>query len=278
MFRKNKNRSGGFRLSLKMKLTLSLSSIAIVLLLSSIIIILEYKRMSSYVSEQIAGDIASIRVAERLTNVIDTYNLEILKVIGDDSVDKLPEFDREGFVFYCDSLKNALTGKTLVPVADSVLYSYSAYMLTSMELDKVLLSDFIDSRTWYFERLQPVFGRLRAHLDLLSGAVYSDLKNNSANYDRGFYRSIIPEAVAVSVGILLILMLLFFIIIYYVNPLYKMLDGLENYRAYNRRYVYTFDGDDQLTELNAGITELTEENRQLKRRFHEWKNKENSEE
>jgi hypothetical protein len=34
-----------------------------------------------------------------------------------------------------------------------------------------------------------------------------------------------------------------------------------------RRYSYTFDGDDQLAELNEGIAELTDENRQYRRRI-----------
>jgi hypothetical protein len=32
-----------------------------------------------------------------------------------------------------------------------------------------------------------------------------------------------------------------------------------------RRYSYSFEGDDQLVELNEGISELTEENRQYRR-------------
>ena len=46
-----------------------------------------------------------------------------------------------------------------------------------------------------------------------------------------------------------------------------MLTGLDEYRSMGRRYSYTFDGDDQLAELNEGITELTEENRQYRRRI-----------
>ena len=55
-----------FRLSLKMKMTLSLSAIAVVLLLSSIISVLEYRRMSNYVSSLIAGNIQNIHVTQRL--------------------------------------------------------------------------------------------------------------------------------------------------------------------------------------------------------------------
>ena len=134
-------------------------------------------------------------------------------------------------------------------------------------MEQVIQSDFIDSRTWYFERLQPFFNRLRKDIDRLSQAMYDDLQENSADFDRGFYRSIVPGFVAVSVGVILVLLLMFFITVYYVDPLNKMLKGLDEYRTIGRKYENAFDGDDQLAELNDGITELTEENRQLRRRI-----------
>ena len=267
MFGRLKNWRNSFRLSLKAKTVLALSAIAVVLIVSGIISIVEYRRMSNYVSDMIAEDINSINVAQKLATVTDNYNLQILAVIGDDSLNSLPDFDQQGFVFYCDSLRSSFSGENVLPLTDSVLYSYSAYMLTSLELEQVIHSDFIDSRTWYFERLQPSFNRLSGDIDRLSQAMYDDLQANSEDFDRGFYRSIIPGIVAVSVGIILVLLLMFFIISYYVNPLKKMLDGLDDYRSTGRRYGLTFDGDDELAKLNEGITELTEENRQYRRRI-----------
>ena len=267
MFERLKNGKDNFRLSLKQKMVLSLSAIVVVLVVSSIISMLEYYRMSHYVSDLIAGDITSINVAQKLSNVTDTYNLQILKVIGDDSVNSLPDFDQQKFVFYCDSLRSSFTEKNMIPLTDSVLYAYSAYMLTSLELEEVVKSDFIDSRTWYFERLQPSFQRLNGDIDRLSQAMYADLQENSEDFDRGFYRSIIPGIVAVAVGVILVLLLMFFITTFYVKPLNKMLEGLDEYRSMGRRYNYSFDGDDELVELNEGITELTEENRQYRRRI-----------
>jgi predicted PurR-regulated permease PerM len=266
-----KNWISGFRLSLRMKMILSLSAIVVVLVLSSVISILEYRRMSNYVSDLIAEDINSINVAQQLANVTDNYNLQILTLIGDESVSSLPDFDQQEFVFYCDSLRSSFTGKKMLPLTDSVLYSYSAYMLTSLELENVIQSDFIDSRTWYFDRLQPSFHRLRGYIDDLSEAMYDDLQQNSEEFDQGFYRSIVPGIVAVGVGVMLVLLLMFFITSYYVSPLNKMLKGLDEYRSMGRRYNYTFEGDDQLSELNDGITELTEENRQYRRRIKQLK-------
>ena len=267
MFGRLKKWRNSFRLSLKQKMVLSLSAIAVALIVCGIISFLEYRRMSNYVSDMIAEDINSINVAQKLATVTDNYNLQILAVIGDDSLDSLPDFDQQAFVFYCDSLRSSFSRENVLPLTDSVLYSYSAYMLTSLELEQVVHSPFIDSRTWYFERLQPSFNRLSGDIDRLSQAMYDDLQANSEDFDEGFQRSIIPVVVAVSVGIILVLLLMFFIISYYVNPLNRMLQGLDDYRSMNRRYGYAFDGDDQLAELNEGITELAEENRQLRRRI-----------
>ena len=263
LFKKNGTR----RLSMRAKLILSLSSIAVILLVSSIISVMEYRSMSNYVSELIADDISSINVANRLAEMSNTYNLQILEVIGDEASVDLPEFDDGYFKSHCDSLRMSVASNQVRPLADSVMYSYSAYMLTSLELEDVIQSDFIDTRSWYFGRLQPRYDRLHSDLENLSGAIYRDLEKNSATFERGFYRSVIPGIVAVGVGLLLVVMLLFFLLAFYVNPLYRMLDGLDAYRAQDKKYSVKFDGDDQLSRLNEGITELANENRQFRSRI-----------
>ena len=273
MLTRFKNWWSGFRLSLRMKMILSLSAIAVVLLLSSIISMLEYRRMSNYVSTLIAEDIRNIHIAQELLDAVDSYNMKVLAVIGDESVSALPEFDRDAFLSRCDSLKSSSVGISAAPRADSVLYAYSAYMLASTELTDVLQSTFIDTRDWYFERLQPLYGRMRGYLDTLSGEKYQELQQNSEDFDSGLYRSIIPSTVAVLVGIILVFLLMFFILSDYVNPVYKMLEGLRNYRSYKHKYNYTLNGNDQLADLNTEIAELTEESRQTRRRLAELRDR-----
>lgn len=276
MFLKFRTRWKELRLSLRSKTVLSLSAIAVVLLAASTISFQEYRRMSGYVSERIASDVHNIRVAQRLVTAVDTYNLQLLAVIGEEELVGLPEFDGSAFLAYCDSLNNAPGLVRNLPLTDSVLYAYSAYMLASMELEEVFQSNFINTRDWYFERLQPLFYRTRAYLDRLSDALYEELQHNSREFDRAFSRSIIPGATAITVGILLIFLLLFYLMVYYVKPLYGMLGSLKDYLSFRRRYTYSFDSNDQMGELNEAITELTEENRQLRRRIAELKEKRES--
>lgn len=252
--------------SMRAKLTLSLLSIAAVLLVSASISVLEYISMSNYVSALIEDDISSVNVASRLSKMSNEYNLAILACIGDESSAELPYFDYDYFTSHCDTLRMSETN-AISPLADSVMVSYNEYMVASQELADVLQSDFIDSRTWFFERLQPRFDHLNSDITALTEAIHKDLEKNSATFDRGFYRSIIPGIVAVFVGLLLIFMLLFFILAYYVKPIYKMLDSLSAYRTTDKKYSCSFEGDDQLAELNDGISEIAEENRQLRSRI-----------
>ena len=273
----NSKRAGKFstfRLSMRMKLTLSLMSIAAILLISCIISYIEYSSMTNYVSGLVADDISSINEARKLADMSNSYNLKMLAIIGDDTSAELPDFDDEYFLSHCDLLRTSLSSEEVRNRADSVMYAYSSYMLTSLEADNVLMSDFIDSRSWFFERLQPRFERLQAEIDKLSNAIHEDLKANSATFERGFYRSAIPGLVAVGVGILLVFMLMFFVNAYYVGPLYKMLDALNGYRSNDKRYTYKFEGDDELVELNSGIADIANENQDLRRRISAMRGKE----
>jgi predicted PurR-regulated permease PerM len=274
MFVKVKNWFREFRLSLRMKIALSFSAIAVVLLMSSIISVLEYRHMSNYVSSLIASNVNNIHRTQELLNAVDGYNLKMLAVIGDEVLTEVPSFDYDAFLERSEDLKETLGDNSkAVAWADSVVYAYSAYMLAATELEEVFESSFINTRDWYFTRLQPLFGRLRVYLDRLSSALYEELEVNSKNFDSGFFRSIIPSSVAVSVGIILVFLLMFYIQSYYVKPIYRMLRNLRDYLGYRRRYTYTFDGNDQLNDLNTSITELTEENRSQRRRIADLKDK-----
>ena len=249
-----------FRLTMKAKFTLSLLSIVAILLVSSAISVFEYSRMSGYASARVEQNLKSIDLAGELAGMCDRYNLAVLSAVGGEA--RAPEFGDDAFRQGCESFRN-VDSEQISALADSVMYSYAAYMMVSKELDSVLESDFIDSRNWYFERLQPRFNRLNSYISDLTGALYADLLDNSRDFDSGFYRSIIPGVVATMAGILLILILLFFVLAQYVRPLGKRRAALSAYRTNEKTYSLQIDGDDELSELNEGIHEIVKENLQL---------------
>lgn len=252
--------------SMRVKLFFSLGSIAAILLVSGIISIIEYRRMSDYVSELISSNIKSINLSQRLADMSQEYNHQMLAVVLMNDISLMPDFDLKLFQQQADSLKNSVTSSNSLPVVDTVAKSFDAFMRTSLKFDEVFLADTVDTGEWFFGSLQPCYNKFRKDMDALNSAIHDELRANSADFDAGFYRSIIPGVVSVGAGLLLVMLLMFFIMSYYVNPICRMSDGVDNYRAMGKRHTYTFDGDDQLANINLGLTELVDENLELKRR------------
>ena len=253
--------------SMRRKLFFSLGSLAAILLLSSVISILEYRRMSDYVSELIAANIKSITLSQRLADITEEYNHQMLSVVVLNDISMMPDFNLAHFNDQADSLKNSFTSETALQMVDTVSTSFNAFMTTSMKFDEVFLADSVNTGEWFFGTLQPVYNKFREDIGVLNDMIHDELMTNSAGFDEGFYRSIIPGVVSVGAGLLLILLLFYFIMIYYVNPIYRISDGIDNYRLSNRKHNYTFDGDDQLANINNGVSELIEENVDLKKRI-----------
>jgi hypothetical protein len=252
--------------SMKKKIFFSLGSLAMILLLSGVISILEYRRMSDYVSDLIASNIKSINLSQKLAYITQEYNDQMLAVVVQNDIALMPDFNQAYFNAQSDSLRSSFTSQKMLPKVDSVVMSFDAFMKTSLKFDEIFLADTVNTGEWFFGSLQPRYTKLRQDLTSLNEVIHEELIRNSADFDAGFYRSIIPGVVSVGAGLLLIMLLLYFAMVYYVKPIYRMSDGLDSYRLSGRRYLYEFDGDDQLANINSGLTEIIDENVELKRR------------
>ena len=188
----------------------------------------------------------------------------------------MPTFDLQHFMAQSDSLKNSFKSEHALPKVDSVVTSFDNFMKTSLKFDEVFLADNVDTGEWFFGTLQPCYNEFRRDMNTLNESIYNELQANSADFDAGFYRSIIPGVVSVGAGLLLILLLLYFTLFDYVRPICKMAEALTAYRSSGRRYNYTFDGDDQLAEINEGIVEVVEENLELRARVKSLREERNN--
>lgn len=253
--------------SMARKLFFSLGSLAAILLLSGVISILEYRRMSSYVSDLIASNIKSINLSQKLADLTEEYNHQMLAVVVQNDISIMPDFNIRYFNAQADSLKASFTSGAALPMVDTVSMSFNKFMQTSLKFDEVFLADSVDTGEWFFGTLQPCYVDFRNDMGVLNDMIHAELKKNSADFDAGFYRSIIPSVVSVGAGFLLIMLLFYFTMVYYVKPICHMSDGIDTYRNLSRRYGFTFEGDDQLANINNGITEIIEENIGLKKRI-----------
>ena len=265
------------RPSLRKKVYLSLGALTMILLLSGVLSILEYRRVSSYVSDLIASNINSIVLSQRLSDLTQELNHQMLSVVVLNDISLMPEFNDMPFMSVADSLRTTFTSQNAQPMLDTVVTSFNDFVKPSKKFDEVFLADTVNTGEWFFSTLQPRYNSLIQDLGKLNELIHQDLKENSENFDAGFYRSIIPGVVSVCAGLLLIFLLLYFTMSNYVKPIYRISEGIDSYRQSSRRHAYTMDGDDQLSNINTGVTELIEENLQLKHRLKAIREERNAE-
>lgn len=271
-FRRKKDR----RASIKTKLILSLGSLAIILIASGAIILIEYRRMSDYLSNTISNSIWSADVTQDMSDITRDYNYKMLDVVVQDNLLLMPDIDlEEKFVAQADSLQTMIESPDIKLLVSNTEASFKKFAAVAQEFKTIFKIDSIDNATWYFEDLQPRYHDFRKDMAALNNAIGETLHENTESFDEGFYRSIMPGIVAMCAGIMLILLLLYFTIVNYVNPIKRMSDGIDAYKSGSRTYSNKFDGDDQLQNINTGLTELIEENLEMKRRLRKIREERN---
>ena len=264
-------RKGQSKPSIRKKTILSLGTIAVILVLSGVISILEYRRMSEYVSGVVTANIKSITLSRQLSDITEEYNHQMLSVVLANDLSMMPEFDEEYFMSYSDTLKTSITSQTTLPVVKQVDSSFVKFIETSKRFDEVFLADTVSTGDWFFQTLQPAYNDFCHDMTDLNSALHKELQDNSVHFDVSFYRSIIPGVICVSAGLLLVMLLMYFTIANYVNPIYKIAEGLNAYKSSGKRYGYQMEGDDHLADINSGVTEIIEENIELKHRVKSLK-------
>lgn len=266
MFLKTRKSKINIRLGLALKLSLAIGTIVGILIITSVISILEFRRMSTYVSNQIADNITSINLSAELGVKVDEYNLKLLYAVGRADELKQLDFNPLEILDECSPMMESISQMRYAK-ADSLLVSYEDYLSTSLQMDSIIVNDFVDTRDWYFTVLQPKYNNFRQDLDELNLRIYDNLKVNSIGFDESIYRSIMPSIISVFAAIVLCLLLQFYITSYYVIPLGRMLREMENYMHNSLPYSNNFEGDDELKQLNANIADIIDENISLKNRI-----------
>ncbi len=260
------------RESMRGRLVLGLGSVAIVLLLTCIISNFGYSRMRSRVSDLLARNIECVNTVRELGDMCEEYNMKVLDALMGGVEEGVAGFNAEIFLERCDSLSVVLERGHIVlgdidpGIVDSLKTSYWNYMLSSVQLQENVAAGEKNGFEAYFIELEPQYYKLRESISDVAEAVYERFEWTAEEFRQGTYSGMMPVLVAAVVGILLLMLLLFYISVYYVNPVYRMLKTLKNSIIAGTKYSYDFEGGDQLSQLNEQITDIVEENVDLRRR------------
>ena len=176
--------------SMRRKLFLSLGSLAAILLLSGVISIIEYRRMSDYVSELIAANIKSINLSQKLADLTQEYNDQMLAVVVQNDISMMPDFQLDYFNAQSDSLRNSFTSQKMLHKVDSVVISFDAFMKTSSSLTK----------SFWLTTWTPASGSLEAssHATPSSAPIFSRSMKSSTRNSRRTLLTLMQDSTGVS--------------------------------------------------------------------------------
>ncbi|MCF0166330.1 MAG: hypothetical protein HUJ89_04070 [Bacteroidales bacterium] len=253
-------------LGIRTKVTIASVIIALMLFLSGVVAYWEFARMNNYVSQTISNNISSVNITRSLVGICDEYQASIFQKLGSMDIYDMPELkaDSRNELFF-KNLRAHLTTDDEKRMADSVRYAYATYMQVVLELEQVWFQSQTVRQDWYFNKLQDFYDEFRNYLMKLSELSQTALTDNYNNMNDSFYRSVMPGIVAAAVGILLLGLFNYFLNIYLLKPVSLMERALRHWKEFGKPYNTSINETrDELSSLNAMITDLTSENTSLK--------------
>lgn len=238
-----------------------------ILFFSSIIAIFEFVRINRASSGVINDNILSINAERSLMESSELYNMELFEMLDEDTPPK--DFStsiHDSFVSTLEALPDNFTTEKENSYADSVRYAYSAYMQVVMEAPEIWEQGPEARQDWYFGRAQQYFSYLRNYINDLNAITNEALQANSEMMESTFFRSMMPSVAALLVGLIVILLFNAFLTFYVIKPITKMGKGVKDFVRFGKDYNITFDGDDEISDLNDTLTDLIDEHKTLKNR------------
>ena len=257
------------KLSIKRKVFLGFFVLAVIMLFSSVISLLEFTRMNHSMSSIIEDNVNSINTARELMILCEDYNQKILSSIGEQSDTTYTVRSTEDdklFMTEFDAIRKSYSSDSESKYADSVLFAYTAYMHVIKEAQAVWNDGYDTRRDWFFNRLQPFYLRLRGYIQQLTDVSQQELAGNSQAVNDTFYRSMMPSIASMAAGLIVVLLFNFFLNWYLLTPLAKIRQGIFNFRKYGKEYTVKIDNEDDLQDLNREITNLITDHKALLKR------------
>lgn len=249
-------------MGLRNKIFWGFGVIAFILLLSGLVSIFEVSRMRDSVSSVLNESVADINASRALLEVTDEQVYHVLSQIGiaQDSALVIENVFRDArFESFIYGNRQAFNTAREKAVSDTIMYAYAAYMQVLALAPYVWeTGDYEARKLWYLEVLQPAYNKLRGYIQGLIELEQYYLEETAHNIQSGFYRGIMPCVIAIVVGILLVFLFYYFIGLYFIKPLLTINMGIREYLSFKKHYSVKLEGDDELAELNEGVSSLIE--------------------
>ena len=140
----------------------------------------------------------------------------------------------------------------------------SSYRMFKAQVDSAVLSANSKSIDWYFAVLTPRQDQLTHAIDNLMAVNQKAIYQNVNQMKTGANRAMMPGLIAILVGIVFVFLFNYFVNIFFVTPIVRISQGVENYVKHSIPFRVKVDTKDELERLKNSVEKLIIQNKSNK--------------
>jgi hypothetical protein len=239
--------------------------IGLILFTSGTVSVLQLMQMEKTVTDMNETNILRIEASVRVFDEAKRQTWKILDIMHDNSLgDEARIVFNDTLYLHCfEFIRKNISLPEERRLFDTLCAKYRHFEHHTALLDSLFMSDDTSERNEWFNNLyRPVYESFVESASKLEILNRNTVFNNSAELRSDFYRMIIPLTVAVTVGLFLIILFNYLINFYFIDPLLKIIKGIEEYSVNKQPYNVKISANDEMSELNREVKSLISQTKQ----------------
>ncbi len=251
MKKSSKQRLKNIRNSLRTKVNIGFLGLAILLVFSSIVSLVELREIGTQTQAILTASKDNMTLASEMLDVVEERNIAMQECFLSDDFTIQPNIqsikDSKLAVLLKQAHEKGVAG------IDSIETAYNQYcQVTEYDYSHIIRND----RRWFLEEYTKAHHKLLNAIQEYMQSSQTALGPQALSIKNNAYRAITPSVVTVGALLIIVLMLWYFLNRYGVRPILKINRALSDYQQYKLPYKTSINGNDEINQLNDKIEDL----------------------
>lgn len=241
-------------MGIKTKIFAGFTVVSLLLFFSGLIAIYELTSVGNSVQGLLRDNLRSIEVSQKMITASTNINKGVLMVING-----APEGGRlieSGESLFTNSYKLALDNITVAGEEQVVKDIFKLYSSLRARVDSVQKNPQVYGMSWYFDNIAPQEEALKVGIDKLIDLNQKSLYEDAEQMELGTNRAIMPGLIAIAAGIIFIALFNYFVNLYFINPMLRITQGVDNFLKHSIPFRVKIDTKDEIAHLKSSVEKL----------------------
>jgi len=243
-------------MSLRFKILSGFLILALMLAIAGIWSIYELNSIGTSVQELLDENYRSIRAAEIMVEALERQDSGILLLLLG-KWDEGQKIVNSGDDLFQKNYKIAKNNITVPGEGDLIEKINQKYMIYKNNWRKPIVgTDKQGNLDWYFRNLHMEFSNVKSAVNELKELNEKTLYRTASDLKNRANRAVMPGTVAVIAALIFSLIFTYFVNLYMVNPIRRMISGIEDFIKKDKEFDVSFDTNDEISHLSSAIQSL----------------------